>query len=126
MKKIIHTDGAPKAIGPYSQGIHAGDYVFFSGAIPLDCDGNVVTGSIVAETTQVFKNLDALLKGAGLSFGDVVKTTVFLTSMGDFAAVNAEYAKYFTSNPPARSCVAVAALPRGVNVEIEVIAYKPR
>jgi 2-iminobutanoate/2-iminopropanoate deaminase len=126
MKKVINTDKAPKAIGPYSQGIQIGDFVFFSGAIPLDCDGNIVTGDIVTETKQVFKNIDALLNGAGLSFDNVIKTTVFLTNMGDFAAVNAEYTKYFNANPPARSCVAVAGLPRGVNVEIEVIAHKAK
>jgi len=119
---IINTKDAPTAIGPYSQGVVAGELIFFSGSIPL-CpkSGEVVGGNITKQTEQVIANISALLKAAGIGFGNVIKTTCFLTSMNDFAEFNEVYAKYFISKP-ARSTVAVAALPKGVNVEIEVIA----
>ncbi|MBJ6750534.1 RidA family protein [Geomonas anaerohicana] len=123
MKEIISTDQAPKAIGPYSQGVKAGGFLFLSGAIALDpATGEVVQGGVVAETEQVMKNIGALLGAAGLGFQDVVKTTIYLANMGDFATVNGIYGGYFQENPPARSTVEVKGLPRGVLVEIEVTA----
>ena len=123
MKKIIHTDNAPKAVGPYSQAVRMGDFLFCSGQIPIDPKTqDVYTGDIKIQTEMVLANIEALLKATGLNFADVIKTTIFLTSMADFAAVNEIYAKRFTVEPPARSTVQVAALPKGVNVEIEVIA----
>jgi len=118
----INTKDAPAAIGPYSQGIVAGDLIFFSGSIPL-CpkSGDLVSGSITKQTEQVISNVSALLKSAGIGFDNVIKTTCFLTSMNDFAEFNEVYAKYFISKP-ARSTVAVSALPKGADVEIEVIA----
>ncbi|MBJ6800361.1 RidA family protein [Geomonas propionica] len=122
-KEIISTDQAPKAIGPYSQGVKAGGFLFLSGAIALDpATGEVVQGGVVAETEQVMKNIGALLAAAGLGFQDVVKTTIYLANMGDFATVNGIYGGYFQENPPARSTVEVKGLPRGVLVEIEVTA----
>ncbi|QWV94443.1 RidA family protein [Geomonas oryzisoli] len=123
MKEIISTENAPKAIGPYSQGVKAGGFLFLSGAIALDpATGEVVQGGVVAETEQVMKNIGALLAAAGLGFQDVVKTTIYLANMGDFATVNGIYGGYFQENPPARSTVEVKGLPRGVLVEIEVTA----
>jgi 2-iminobutanoate/2-iminopropanoate deaminase len=122
-KEIISTDQAPKAIGPYSQGVKAGGFVFFSGAIALDpVSGEMCQGGVEAETELVMKNIGALLAAAGLGFTDVVKTTIFLADMADFAAVNAIYGRHFAENPPARSTVEVKGLPRGAQVEIEVIA----
>ncbi len=121
MKKIS-TPNAPAAIGPYSQGIITGNLFFASGQIPIDpADGHIVTGTIEEQTTQVMKNIGALLEAAGCTYEDVVKTTCFLADMGDFAAFNEVYAKYFTGKP-ARSCVAVKALPKDVLCEVEVIA----
>lgn len=121
MKKI-YTDNAPAAIGPYSQAIVHGDLVFTSGQIPIDpTTGNVDAQGITAQTEQVMKNLEAVLTAAGSSFEKAVKTTCFLSDMADFAAFNEVYAKYFTEKP-ARSCVAVKSLPKGVLVEVEVIA----
>jgi 2-iminobutanoate/2-iminopropanoate deaminase len=121
MKKI-YTENAPAAIGPYSQAIVHGDLVFTSGQIPIDpTTGNVDTQGITAQTEQVMKNLEAVLTAAGSSFEKAVKTTCFLSDMADFAAFNEVYAKYFTEKP-ARSCVAVKSLPKGVLVEVEVIA----
>ena len=122
MIKKISTDKAPAAIGPYSQAIVYGGTVFTSGQIPLDpTTGAVLAEGIVAQTEQVMKNLDAVLTAAGASFESAIKTTCFLADMGDFAAFNEVYAKYFTGKP-ARSCVAVKTLPKGVLVEVEVIA----
>jgi len=122
-KEIISTDQAPKAIGPYSQGVKAGGFLFLSGAIALDpATGEVVQGGIGAETEQVMKNIGALLAAAGLGFQDVVKTTIYLANMGDFATVNGIYGACFQEAPPARSTVEVKGLPRGVLVEIEVTA----
>ena len=121
MKKI-YTDNAPAAIGPYSQAIVHGDLVFTSGQIPIDpTTGNVDAQGITAQTEQVMKNIEAVLTAAGSSFEKAVKTTCFLSDMADFAAFNEVYAKYFTEKP-ARSCVAVKSLPKGVLVEVEVIA----
>ena len=117
----ISTDKAPLAIGPYSQATVVNGLVFTSGQIPLDLSGNVVGADISAQAEQVMKNLSAVLSAAGSSFECAVKTTCFLADMADFAAFNAVYAKYFTSCP-ARSCVAVKTLPRGVLCEVEVIA----
>lgn len=125
MKKIIHTDHAPKAVGPYSQAVLMGDMLFCSGQIPIDPKTQeVFTGDIRQQTEMVLANVEAVLKTAELTFGHVVKTTIFLTSMSDFAAVNEVYGKRFEKNPPARSTVAVVGLPKGVNVEIEVLAHK--
>mgnify|MGYP002559297420 CR=1 FL=1 len=124
MKKAIATTAAPGAIGPYSQAIDAGSFVFVSGQIPVDpATGNVPDG-ISAQAAQSLKNLAAILDAAGLSTANVVKTTVFLADMGDFAAMNAEYAKAFAEPFPARSAVAVRELPKGVLVEIEAIAVR--
>ena len=121
MKKI-YTENAPAAIGPYSQAIVHGDLVFTSGQIPINPEtGNVDAEGIVAQTEQVMKNLDAVLTAAGSSFEKAIKTTCFLSDMADFADFNEVYAKYFTEKP-ARSCVAVKTLPKGVLVEVEVIA----
>lgn len=125
MRKVISTENAPKAIGPYSQAIQMGDFVFCSGQVALDPKtGEVFTGDISIQTEMVMKNVTSVLEAAGLKLSNIVKTTIFLTSMNDFAAVNESYGKFFTEAPPARSTVAVAGLPRGVNVEIEVIAHR--
>lgn len=126
MKNSIATTAAPGAIGPYSQAIEANGFVFVSGQIPLDpATGAFVPGGVEEQAEQCLKNLTAVLAAAGCTTGDVVKTTVFLTDMGDFAAVNAVYAKYFTAECPARSAVQVGALPKGALVEVEAIAAKP-
>lgn len=120
----ISTTKAPAAIGPYSQGVRAGDYVFFSGQIPLDPEsGNVVEGGIDAQTERVMANMDAALAAVGLGFDRVVKTTIYLTDLNDFAVVNSIYGRHFSGIFPARATVQVAALPKGVGVEIEWIAY---
>ena len=122
MRKIISTPNAPAAIGPYSQAVLCGNMLYTSGQIPLDpATGAVVEGDITIQAEQVMKNLEAVLAAAGTSFDNAVKTTCFLADMGDFAAFNAVYAAHITSNP-ARSCVAVKTLPKGVLVEVEVIA----
>ena len=123
MKDVVSTGGAPKAIGPYSQAIRANGFVFCSGQIALDPATNqLIEGDVVAQTDRVLKNLTAVLQAAGSSIDKVVKTTVFLKSMGDFAAMNETYGKFFTANPPARSTVEAARLPKDVQVEIDVIA----
>lgn len=125
MKKVISTDQAPKAIGPYSQAVQMGSFLFCSGQIPIDPKtSEVFTGDIKTQTEMVMKNIEGVLRAADMNFGNIVKTTIFLTNMNDFATVNEVYAKAFTSEPPARSTVAVAALPKGVNVEIEVLAHR--
>ena len=122
--EIISTENAPKAIGPYSQAICVGEWVFTSGQIPLDpATGLVVEGGISEQAEQVMKNLGAVLKACGSDYAKAIKTTCFLADMADFAAFNEVYAKYFTGKP-ARSCVAVKELPKGVKVEVEVIATK--
>ena len=121
MEKIF-TENAPAAIGPYSQAMKVGNLVYTSGQIPIDpATGNIESQDITGQTEQVMKNLDAVLTAAGSSFDKAVKTLCFLKDMGDFAAFNEVYAKYFTGKP-ARSCVAVAALPKGALVEVEVVA----
>ena len=123
MKTVISTDKAPQAIGPYSQAIKAGGFLFLSGQIPIvPATGEIVAGGIEEQTKQVLSNIAAILQAENISMADVVKTTVFLTSMSDFAAVNAIYAEAFKEKPPARSCVQVAALPKEVKIEIETIA----
>ena len=119
----ISTEKAPAAIGPYSQAIQAGNLLFCSGQIPLDpVTGEVVAGDVSRQAEQVLENIAAVLSAAGAGFNDVVKATVFLVEMGDFGAVNEVYGRYFSGHKPARSTVAVKALPRGVLLEIEVIA----
>jgi 2-iminobutanoate/2-iminopropanoate deaminase len=123
MRQGIATAGAPQAIGPYSQAVRAGNLLFLSGQIPLDpATGAVVDGDVAAQTEQVFANLNAVLAAAGATFANVVRTTVFLADMSEFAAMNAVYARHVVDPPPARSTVQVARLPRDVRVEIDVIA----
>ncbi|MBY0148319.1 2-iminobutanoate/2-iminopropanoate deaminase [Neobacillus niacini] len=120
--KVVQTNQAPAAIGPYSQGIIVNNLFYSSGQIPLTAQGLMIEGGIKEQTHQVFKNLDAVLSAAGASFETVVKATVFIKSMDDFAAINEVYGEYFSTNKPARSCVEVARLPKDALVEIEVIA----
>ena len=125
MNKVINTDNAPKAIGPYSQAILAGNgMLFISGQIPVNPETGKIPETIKEQTEQVFKNIEAILTEAGYSFKDVVKTTCLLNSMDDFAAMNEVYAKYYNEMLPARAAYAVEKLPMGVLVEIETIAYK--
>jgi 2-iminobutanoate/2-iminopropanoate deaminase len=123
MKKAIITSAAPSAIGPYSQAIKVGSFVYTSGQIPIDpATGQFVEGGIEAQARQSLLNVQAILKEAGATMDNVVKTTVFLADMNDFAAVNAVYAEFFTEPFPARSAVAVKSLPKGALIEIEVVA----
>ena len=123
MRERISTTDAPGAIGPYSQAIRAeGRFLFLSGQIPLSPDGQLLVGDVKLQTEQSMTNIKGVLTAAGLTFANVVKTTIFLSSMDHFASVNEVYGAYFESDPPARSTVAVAGLPRGVDVEIEMIA----
>lgn len=122
MKKIIATDQAPAAVGPYSQAVLVNGLLFVSGQIPVNSADGSVAESIEAQSRQALKNVGAILAEAGLSYEDVVKTTVLLADIADFKAMNAVYAEYFTQDKPARACFQVAALPLGVKVEIEVIA----
>jgi 2-iminobutanoate/2-iminopropanoate deaminase len=125
MKETIHTVGAPKPVGPYSQGIRAGGFLFASGQIPLNpSTGELVRGSIEEQTRQVLENLKQVLAAGGSSLEKVVKTTVFLSDLRDFEEMNAVYAQYFGDLPPARSTVQAAALPKGVDVEIDLIALE--
>lgn len=122
-KVVIETPAAPKAIGPYSQAIKANGFLFISGQIPINPEtGQMTAVDVVAQTRQSIDNLGAILNAEGLGFSDVVKTTIFLTNISDFAQVNDIYSEYFESAPPARSTVQVAALPKGAKVEIEAIA----
>jgi 2-iminobutanoate/2-iminopropanoate deaminase len=124
-RTIISTKDAPAAVGPYSQGVRVGNFVYTAGQIPLDpATGQLVEGGIEAQTERVLRNLQAVLEAAGSSLDQVVKTTVFLTDMADFQALNGVYGRFFSPDqaPPARSTVAVAALPLGVRVEIEAVA----
>src|SRR4051812_11836348 len=124
-KKIIETKNAPAPIGPYSQAVEAGGFLFCSGQISINPQsGQVVLGGVAEQAELVMKNIGAVLEAAQASFDHVVKTTIFLTDMADFPAVNEVYGKYFKSQPPARSTIAVAGLPKGVKVEIEVLARK--
>ncbi|HYM83467.1 MAG TPA: RidA family protein [Candidatus Dormibacteraeota bacterium] len=122
----VTSSSAPAAIGPYSQGIGAGRLVFCSGQVGLDpATGELVEGGVTAQAERALKNLAAVLDAAGLGLGDVVKTTVFLVDMADFQAFNETYARFVTDPPPARSTIAVAALPKGARVEIEAVAVRP-
>ena len=127
-KKIIQTDNAPAAVGPYSQAVRVGKLIYTAGQIPLNpADGTIVTADekpTAVQTEQVLKNLTAVVEAAGSSLKNVVKVTVFLQDMGDFAEMNEVYARYFPKNPPARSAVEVAALPLGVRVEMEAVALR--
>jgi 2-iminobutanoate/2-iminopropanoate deaminase len=120
--KAVQTNQAPAAIGPYSQGIIVNNMFYSSGQIPLTAEGNMVTGDVKEQTHQVFENLKAVLAAAEASLESVVKTTVFIKSMDDFAALNEVYGEYFSNHKPARSCVEVARLPKDSLVEIEVVA----
>jgi 2-iminobutanoate/2-iminopropanoate deaminase len=123
MRDVISTKDAPQAIGPYSQAIRANGFVFISGQVAIDpATQQVINGDIAAQTDRVLKNLSAILKAAGSGLEKVVRSTVFLKDMGDFAAMNEVYARYFTASPPARSTVQAARLPKDVLVEIDVIA----
>lgn len=123
MREAVQTDAAPAAIGPYSQAIRAGSLLFISGQIPLDPEsGAVVDGDITVQTHRVMKSLGAILRAAGADFTHVVRTTIFLTDLRDFAEVNEAYGSYFTDPAPTRATVQVAALPKGVRVEIDAIA----
>lgn len=125
MKKVISTSNAPAAIGPYSQAIETDGYVFTSGQIPINpATGEVEGKTIEEQTEQVMHNIGALLEASGLTFANVVKTTCFLADLNDFAAFNAVYAKYFPNEAPARSCFAVAGLPKGAKLEVETICTK--
>ena len=125
MKKVINTQAAPAAIGPYSQAIEVGNLVYASGQLPVDpATGNFPEGGIKAQTRQSLTNVQAVLRAAGLDMSNVVKTTVFMADMADFADMNSVYAEFFTEPFPARSAVAVKALPKGAQVEIEVVAAK--
>ncbi|MBR3866889.1 MAG: RidA family protein [Butyricicoccus sp.] len=125
MKQIIHTELAPKAVGPYSQAVMTKDMIYTSGQIPIDpAQGKIVAETIEAQTEQVMKNLKAVLATAGVGMDRIVKTTCYLADIADFAAFNGVYAQYFPENPPARSCFQVAALPMGAKVEVEVIAVR--
>lgn len=125
MKKVISTSNAPAAIGPYSQAIETDGYVFTSGQIPINpATGEVEGKTIEEQTEQVMKNIGALLEASGLTFANVVKTTCFLADLNDFTAFNAVYAKYFPNEAPARSCFAVAGLPKGAKLEVETICAK--
>ncbi len=122
-RETVGTAGAPAAIGPYSQAIRAGDFLFCSGQIPLDpSTGKMVEGGIEAQTERVLRNLEAVLAAGGGSLASVVKTTVYLADLGDFPAMNAVYGKYFPLDPPARATVEVAKLPAGARVEIDAVA----
>jgi 2-iminobutanoate/2-iminopropanoate deaminase len=122
VREAVAAPGAPTAIGPYSPAIKAGNLLFLSGQIPLDANGRLVEGDIAAQTEQVMRNIAALLAAAGAGFEHVVRTTVFLTDMNEFAAMNAVYGRFVVDPPPARATVQVARLPRDVRVEIDVIA----
>lgn len=125
MKSIIATDQAPAAIGPYSQAVVVGNLLFTSGQIPLTPEGELVSGDIKTQTRQVLSNLRAVLEAGGSSLTLVVKCTCFMRSMDDFAAMNEVYAEFFDTDPPARSTVEVARLPKDVNIEIEAVALIP-
>jgi 2-iminobutanoate/2-iminopropanoate deaminase len=125
-RQVVHTEGAPRAIGPYSQAIIANGFVFCSGQIALDpATGELIEGDVAAQAERAIQNLRAVLEAAGSSLAHVVKTTVFLQDMADFAAMNAVYAQFFGESPPARSTVGNLALPRGARFEIEAIAVLP-
>ncbi|HIS42497.1 MAG TPA: RidA family protein [Candidatus Limiplasma pullicola] len=123
-KTVVHTSSAPAAIGPYSQAVGTGRLLFTSGQLGMDSATGELACGVEAQTEQAMRNLGAILQEAGLSYADIVKTTVFVVDLGDFATVNAVYQRFFEAEPPARSCVQVAALPKGGLVEIECIAVE--
>ena len=124
-RQIVATEAAPKAVGPYSQAVWAGDLLFCAGQIPLEpATGNMIPGGLTDQATRVLENIHGLLKSQNLDFGNVVKATVFLSDMNNFTAMNEVYAKFFTKEPPARSTVQVARLPKDALVEIEVVAAR--
>jgi len=125
-KEAIKTSKAPGAVGPYSQGIRAGDLIFVSGQLPANAEGVLIIDDIAAATRQSLENVNEVLSAAGAQMSDVVKATVFLTNMGDFSAMNKVYGEFFSDPFPARACIEVAALPKGAKVEIEVIALLRR
>ena len=123
-KKFVNTTEAPVAIGPYSQAIRVGDFLYTSGQISLDPKTmEMITGNIELETEKVLQNIEAILSSEGLNFGHIIKTTVYLTDLSEFARMNQVYEKFFSNTKPARACVEVAALPKGAKVEIDAIAY---
>jgi 2-iminobutanoate/2-iminopropanoate deaminase len=123
-KQIVKPAKSPAAVGPYNHAVRIGDLLFCAGQIPIDPkDGNLIAGDIKAQTQRVLENVKAILDDQGLTFGNVVKSTVFMVNLADFAGMNEIYAKHFTENYPARSTIQVAALPKGASVEIEVIAH---
>ena len=123
MKKIVKTNKAPEAIGPYSQGVIAGNFLFISGQIAIDPDKNeMIAGTIEEQAEQVLKNIGAILNEAGLTYDNVVKTTVYLTDLNDFGKMNEVYSRFFKNNPPARAAIQVSKLPKGAKIEIEAIA----
>jgi 2-iminobutanoate/2-iminopropanoate deaminase len=125
MKKVIYTDNAPKPLGPYSQAIESGGFVFLAGQIPIDPKTNeVITGDTGEQMVRVMENIKAVLQAAGLGFKNAVKTTIFLTDLADFNNVNEVYGRYIGDQPPARTTIQVAALPKGVNVEVEILAAR--
>ncbi|MBF0629078.1 MAG: RidA family protein [Magnetococcales bacterium] len=124
MQQVV-ASGAPEAIGPYSQAVWAGEWLFVSGQIPLDpASGQLVAGEVTQQAERVLTSIGAILEAAGVGFGDVVKTTLYLVDMNDFAAVNAVYGRFFTAPFPARATVGVAALPRGARFEMDLVAYR--
>ena len=124
IKTVIKPKNSPPALGPYNHAIRTGDLLFCAGQIPINpADGNLVTGDIKIQTERVLQNIKTILDDQGLTFAHVVKSTVFMTNLGDFAGMNESYARYFTENFPARSTIQVAALPKGATVEIEVVAH---
>ena len=126
-REIVFTKQAPAAIGPYSQAVRTQDLIFVSGQIPIDpATGQLVSGDIRAETRQAMQNLKAILTAAGSSLGNIVKTTLYISDMDQFAVINEVYAEFFTDQPPARACVEVARLPRDVGVEVEAVALAGR
>jgi len=123
MKRIVKTNKAPQAIGPYSQGVIAGNFLFISGQIAIDPDKNeMISGTIEEQAEQVLNNIGAILNEAGLTYDNVVKTTVYLTDLNDFGKMNEVYSRFFKNNPPARAAIQVSKLPKGAKIEIEAIA----
>ncbi len=123
MKEVVFSGDAPRPIGPYSQAVKVGNFLFISGQIPADKDGNLVEGDIKAQTRQVLENIKAILEAAGAGLENVVKVTVYLKDMNDFGAMNEVYSEYFGESKPARAAVEVSRLPKDVKIEIEAIAY---
>jgi 2-iminobutanoate/2-iminopropanoate deaminase len=124
-KRVVESKGAPRAVGPYSQGVEVGGWLFLSGQIPLDpSTGELVEGDIKAQTERVLENLRSVLEAAGMAMEDVVQVTVYMTDLGEFEAMNSVYARYFPQDPPARVTVGVASLPKGAGIEISLVAFK--